>query len=333
MPRARTLIALTLAALAIASARADDKPAAPAAAPAIPDAKATTTPITLIDAGEAPRKPLRLTLKAGTKQRAIMRMQMKLDISMDGRPLPPQPAMKLRTGIETEITSVTDTGATVRVVYPFVEAEDPDAPYAATLNAKLAGIEKCRVEMVISPRGEVLSSKLDVPPGLDPMIAQQMEQMNQSINQMILILPEQPVGRHARWSLTRSIKTNGLSLDTVLNVEVAEINGETLAIKLTNAGKAVDQPLSGPGIPAGAATIELMEVIATGNQSMRLDRVVPTASQGTSDATVAMKLTQGAATQKMNQKMAIKVELVEPHEGEFKPFATAKPAEPTPAGK
>jgi hypothetical protein len=145
--------------------------------------------------------------------------------------------------------------------------------------------------------------------GLDPAVAQQVDGLMNTINQLAAPLPAEPVGEGARWVTRGVAQTMGVELRTEQTSTLRRAEGRTLVLRIDGTQGAVPGPVDSPQLTEGVtATLEALTGTILGRMTLDLDRLVPTS---TADGTVTMRLsaTDGTTTELVEMTITAVIEV------------------------
>jgi hypothetical protein len=258
-------------------AEAAKKPKKPSAAK---PAQVKTT-VELVKAGAEPRKELRFAPKVGLVDKMTMTMTLAVGVDVGGRSIPKNALPPMVVDMNLKVTEVRPDGD---VRYEFaIHGTDVRAPATAPaqlidpMKDALARMRGLGGHTVMSNRGQTKEAKINFPQKLDPQTQQILQGMEQAMNQIVVALPEEPVGLGAQWRVTNAVDQNGVALSQILTYDLVEIDGETARCDVTVTQKAPPQKVPGPG----GAMLDLTSLKSSGSGKVafRLDHVAPTSSR------------------------------------------------------
>jgi len=294
---------------------------ATAEAPPVAAAKEVTTTnalpvIKVLDAGQEPREPLRVSVVAGQRETMVMTMTMGMDMNMGALGAVPKmdlPPIEMTMGIH--VTSVSDTGD-FRYEFSLDNVSVKDRPglqpgMAEAMREAMTGIVGLRGSSVISNRGEVREATFKIPDNMPAQVKQTMESMQQSIQQIAVPFPEEAVGIGAKWEVSSTLaQVGGITLSQVSNYELIERDGDLLTMTTSLTQDAPRQVMKAPGMPATAtATLESMKSTGGGKTSFNLRNVVPVDGQMAMQMQMQMQIEAGGPAQKMSMKMDLDLDI------------------------
>jgi len=291
---------LVLAACGGSSPPAD--PPAPAPAPAVaetPPAPAPDEPV-LLDAGEAPRYPLRYRIPVGTQRAMEMVMTMKMDLAGTKIETPPMVTSGPvdvhevgRDGVLTTRWTIDDTD-----VHP---TPTSDPTMVDTLRAELAKLEHLVLETRFSERGQVLDSQL-LTPAPTAELQQTFDNMANSTRNLVTALPVEEVGRGARWTIDDEMPSNGVTFTVHNEMELLDVTATTARIRGDVEMKAARQTLR---TAAGEVPIE---AVGRGQTEVLID-LTTFESDLTSNVEITMHMDVGTG-QPMTMHMTMGMRMV-----------------------
>lgn len=239
--------------------------------------------LTLRDPGAEPRLPLRYALEAGAKR--SYRMTQVATMSMGALPKPVTTTSS--SSLELEVLSVRpDGGADVRCVAS-----------ASTVESSLVGsaqtVPGSRVRGVLTPRGEFRDFELefdaaDADAATRRTLDRTAPALKEAFEKMGVMLPDAPVGVGARWAMSGTVTSMGLSFDTHADVTLEARDGDVVRLATAITMRAGAQTFSMPGSPM---SLDLTSAEASGTATHTCDLRAP-GSAGTT--TVRMKLSMKA---------------------------------------
>jgi hypothetical protein len=208
--------------------------------------------VKVLDAGSAPREELRYDLAKGSVVELTEQMETEGSVSMGQAP-----AKQGKTPMTRQVVIRTkDSGP--RGAHVEIEVIHTRVPGSSDLSGK--------VEADVDPKGR-LTGMQGAPPGPT------------GFQSSIVVLPDGPLGRGARWRLVRLVSTNKdlLSIDTYT---LRSRHGRTLELDVASAQFVVRAKMK---LPNGSdATVRRYQFRGSGHQTVVTDAVVPSATEETS---------------------------------------------------
>ncbi len=299
--RLRASIAIALLAAAPALSAGRQTPSMPGyPAPGAPAA------VTVLSPGSTPRTPLRYQPRAGLQEIMDMTMVMGTTIEVGETStdvnLPP-----VTISARLQVTEVAPNGD-VTYALGFTKlsvAEGTSSEIAGAIQRGAAGITTVKASGVVSRLGVNTSVKLDTSGITDASMKDTLTQLNQSIQNLSLPLPEEPLGVGARWEARNAVETGGMTLFQKTEYELVSIDGLALSIRVKVDQTAPPQPVNNPDLPAGTtARLTNMLSSGTGTVALKLDSLVPT-SFVESHSSITMRLNESGETQLVTTGMKL----------------------------
>lgn len=252
--------------------------------------------VIVLDAGAEPRDVVAYRAAPGTKQTIAMG----LDLAMAMGPPGAQPRLMKMPRTETTLEITTESaeqgGSAVRAEIVDVRLVETDSSQVAAISGSREMLEKLkgvglRLEMdAHATRSAVTVSSADKP---SPEAAKALEQLRQTLFNVVTPTPDSPVGVGARWLVVERIETPA-DVVQVRTVTLAKREGMRAELTVSVAQIAASARL-GPAAVVGAGasppTIGALETTGVSSFSVDFERVCP--EKGTSEVKTNMLLTQG----------------------------------------
>lgn len=276
--------------------------------------------VELIEAGQQPRRELRLAPKAGLKQTVETRVNMTMSQSMSGMemPAPDMPAMVTTAEMEVkEVAANGDITLSQKITNAdIVETDETDPMVADMMRQQLKGMIGIGGTSVVTNRGIVKESKFEGQAGADEATLAQMRGMADTLRQAATPFPVEAVGVGAKWKVNSKIEQNGIKLDQTTTIELVGLKDDSVELKVTIEQSAKDQKITAPGLPPGASVlVKSMNSKGDGRMVIRFDRVSPEESESdtktSTDISIDMEGMAMEMAQNMSMKMAIKSKVSE----------------------
>lgn len=252
----------------------------------------------ILSEGTGNKYVLKYQPSAGLKQGMEMSMDMAMDTPM-GKMTIPTMIMKA----DVEVVSVDPKGnITTKMTFQDIdvkETKDSMPGIADAMKQQMASMKGMTATMTIEPSGKVVSSEFGAPS--DPMLAQQIGQTQQSLNQMVAQLPDKPIGKGGKWQVKQQMDQNGMKIDQTSVFEVVAISEKTAKIKTVATLSAPKQTMNQGGVQA-----ELEKLDGKGTIDLDLDftKVVPSVQ-----SKMDMSMTVNAMGQPMDMKTALTMKI------------------------
>lgn len=280
--------------------------AAPRSATTAP-AKKSPTRVELLKAGAEPRKQLRFAPAVGLVDKMTMTMTLAMGVKVGERAIPKNalPPMVVKMDLK-----VTDVEADGDVRYEFtLTGTDVKAPpgtnpkLIAPMKQALSRLHGLGGHALMSSRGQSKETKVKLPEKVDQQTQQILQGMEQALNQIVVAVPEQPVGRGAQWTATTAIEQNGIELAQELTYDLEKLEGETAHCRVTARQHAKPQKVAAPG----GVVLDLTSLTSkgTGSVTFRLDHIAP--AQSLIALTSVVEMGAKGETMKMDTDMTVEM--------------------------
>lgn len=304
-PAALTIAALTL--LSAIGSPALAQPAAPETAPAkqTPARTVEEAPkVKLLDPGAEPRKALRYAPAVGDRHIFTITMSMDQKAEMGGNPVPIPQSPPMMMVFDLNITEVrADGNVKYAMLMTKVDVDTKEeTPQVQAMRESLKGIVGMSGTAVVTNRGETIEAEFKLPPGADPMMAAMMDSMKSSARQMSAPLPEEAVGKGAKWEVAMKVKTGGMTLDQTATMTLDEVTDDDFKLGMELVQKAGPQMVDGP-----MGKVEIVDITSKGKGTLAgsTRKIVPTKSEMMTNSVQEMKI--GDQALKMDMKIGMKM--------------------------
>ncbi|MBL9018965.1 MAG: hypothetical protein JNL83_32560 [Myxococcales bacterium] len=288
-----------LAAVALCAACADDPvadraperapPARPVAGPtALPEPPhEETIGLRVLSPGAEPRRLLRYRPRPGDEQTIVLETGMDMAMTAGGhRMLAQQGTTEGRVVLRVERVD----GERITVKVDVIELKAPS--YDPTNFTKPESLANQQGTFVMSDRGRLLETNL-------PFIeTSELAREAFQLTDYLMLLPEEPVGRGARWEVHSRMQRNGLGLQSVDTHELVELSPTSGRTRATLAQG------SWPQLVTSYADdpVTMFEMVAfrstgSGDLTFSLERPLPTDATTTFDFTADMRIRRLDGTQ------------------------------------
>ena len=128
----------------------------------------------------------------------------------------------------------------------------------------------------VDGRGIVGAVKITPPPNATARVHDMLEDIRRALRLAGLPLPTEPVGKGAKWAVTRVIKQGGITIQQRSVFELRQTGGSRLRVKVAYEQSAPDQSFTPPGNAPGVV-FKLSDFTFTGDGegTWRTDRFLP----------------------------------------------------------
>ena len=128
----------------------------------------------------------------------------------------------------------------------------------------------------------------------------------QTLEGLFVVLPDEPIGKGAKWEETGTAKQEGVTVTTTTTYTLKDVTPDGMAISVTTKRKAPAQPMADPRAPKG--TTVAIDGTSNAQVKIRLERMP---GKGAIDSATTITVTQGAGqpgapARAMQQKVSIK---------------------------
>jgi Family of unknown function (DUF6263) len=278
----------------------DDPGATAAAAPSNGNVK-------VLEPGDEPRVARKYELKAGKTETVSVTLRSTMSQEIPGQP----PAQQSQPGMVFSLAltpqAKADTGD-FPVKVTFARAEIlPSADLDPAQVKQMAQAFKMLVGVAgsfkLGPHGSVSGFSLS-----NEQIARSElgAVAEQALDGLFVVLPDEPIGKGAKWEETASAKQDGITVTTTTTYTLKEVTPDGMAITVAMKRKAPSQPMADPRAPKG--TTVALDGTSNAQVKVRLERMP---GKGAIDSATTITVTQGGGqpgspARAMQQKVSLK---------------------------
>lgn len=222
----------------------------------------------IVSSGSEPRKQLRYHIPKGTTQGLELTVDMTLNAGEMGGPLP--------TVVMSMLLAAEDVAADGSVklrttVVDAVARDRAESKVAATaLTGPLDAMKGIALTSTLASNGRISKAQVEGGKQLPPDVQAQLNALTSSFENVLMPMPNEPVGVGAVWRSSREIQQNGLKLTSVNTFSITAMTGETI-------NYSIDTEVHGPDqqITQGGTTVDIKDITGTGGGRgvMKLDRL------------------------------------------------------------
>ncbi len=256
------------------------------------DSSEPQTTVKLLESGAEPRTVLRYKFQANRTERMVMEtiMAMAMEIGDQIRPERQLPSTRMTMAIDSkEVSPEGELHYEFTLEKTEVVPNPGDNPAAINaMQRQLATMLGLRGSATVTSRGFCTDVKINIPGGASPQVRRMIDDMKQSMTQMLAPLPVEPVGKGARWQVTTPIETPTTKLTQTTTYTLSEIQGDQVKFDVQIKQSAPPQesrlPGAAPGVTvmleslttSGSGTIErqMQDVVATSNLNVTTTNVI-----------------------------------------------------------
>jgi hypothetical protein len=281
----------------------------PAAGPAEPGVR-----VQIIQAGRTPRRELRYRFR--TDHLGVMSTTFDMDIAFrtGGGTLvhTPSPPMAM----DMDLTGLEVTGGVGRAAFRVSRFDVTSSPSDATdeqtkeaVRQRLAAMVGMTGWMEMDDRGRLRGMAYDIPASLPVATRSILESMSQSGKEMVVPLPEEPVGVGAEWYVVQESRFMGIDLAHNTRVALVAIEGDHVTLRYSIDIGAGNQLVQLPGLPAGT-TAELLSCEGSGGGGFELvlGWMSPARMRVHSQSEMALEVTSGTGKQRVDVQVRMSME-------------------------
>ncbi len=275
--------------------------------------------VTLLDAGQEPRKELRLKFVEGATQQSIMTITMSQTATVDEEETPSQVIPPIIQTMEIHIDSVELDGSAkisleILEAHADAQAKGVDPVLVGLLNDAYADIAGLFVTSHVTPRGIYTSTTFELPENTPPGYEQIIQSMSQSLDQMSNPFPIEPVGVGAIWRVV-SVVELGAPLVVKREFELVAIDGDTITLRTTGDVQLIHDkaPADIPELPEGMSmTFDSIFGSVTGSATQNLHELMPRSAKGSQQTTIVSTMTFDDEEIKSNIQTNLVLEIATP---------------------
>lgn len=246
----------------------------------LPSAKPKSQ-IKLITSGVQPRKLLRFTPKPGQKETADMQMDMDMSMSMNGNPTPsfeiPGTSFKLNTVIKK-----VESNGDIHYDFSYSKVDlvgKGNLPPKALedMRREIKKIEGIKGNVIVDNMGRTKKANFVIPKNFNPGLKQMMDQMTNSIEQLSAQVPEEAIGKGAKWEVTSPISFNGINFQQTAIYELVNFQNDVATLNVSFKQQAPgSQKITLPEIPKGMTmTMQSYNSTGQGQATIGMNRIMP----------------------------------------------------------
>lgn len=277
------------------------------------EARSTASQVKLLDAGAEPRRTLRLHPSPGDKQTIIATIKtgMTMDMGQQAAPSIKLPGMQLT--MDVTVNNIAANGdinfGLLFSDISVVNDADVMPQVAELMKNSLNGLRGLSGTGTLSDHGINKGTEVPTPAKTDPQAAQTFDQMKETLSNLAIPLPDEPVGSGAKWEYRTKMKSQGMSISQTTTYELVSAEDEHLALRAGITQNAANQQIENPAMPGLKVNVTKMNGSGTGNSTLDLSRLMPLSCNMTQKTDLVMALNLGQQKQSMSMKMDLDVQL------------------------
>ena len=305
------LVALVVATVACTSTRRQ-------AAPAPTSTTADTLPLDTVPSsatdvydGFEPRRQLRFHPAVGATFQTKVSYVEHTSYQVSEVGTGPVPVPPITADIGTTVDAI-DPDGTIRSTFRFaaitIDTTGLARATAAEAQASFQSLVGITGTIAMRSTGMITSFEADPPPGLDAIATLWLARLTNSVQQLIIAFPTEPVGENAVWKVPVSLDFDGLTSSATYSVTLSRLTTDHIDLELTYAQTAPLGPVPAAGLPDGI-TAELLafKIDGAGTQQTDLAQILPASSSLKASGDILFRLLAGSTDQRQDQKIAIEV--------------------------
>ena len=222
--------------------------------------------VQLLSAGEGATAPLRWKAEKGATERLSMVLDTKMDIRAGGQAMPMNISMTM--DMDGRVLDVMEDGSSVvsmTVTDASMKMPGMDGAGAADMVRDM--LKGMTIEATMDPRGAMTGTKVS---GGNELMKQLGGQMDDSLDQMAIPFPEEPVGVGAKWRALTQQESNGMKVRMMATYELTKLDGTKGEVAMTIKQFADAQTMKMNGVDA-----DLKNLTSAGTGSMSFDLTRP----------------------------------------------------------
>jgi hypothetical protein len=287
----------------------DKSSGASAAAGGESSGASSATQVRLIEAGAEPRQQLRVHAKAGDKQSLATAIKMDMEMKMGGLDAPAMKMPALKLVVDSTIKSVAENGDVTYdlLVSDSSVADDPDVmpQISDAMKAAFGAMKGATGTGRMSSRGIVTEVKMAPVANTGARDANSLDQINETVKNMAIPLPEEAIGPGAKWEAKSKIKSQGMTLDQVATYELVSVDSQSATIKTDIVQTAAKQKIQSPSMPGMMVDLTKMSGKATGEAKLDQTKPFLVEGHGTMHSEMDMSMNMAGQDQTMSMKLNV----------------------------
>jgi hypothetical protein len=254
-------------------------------------AKISPPDLQLVSAGNEPRRVLGYHAPKGTKQQLEIAVDVDVSAGEMGGPMP-----TIVMTLALEVQQIVPTGLKLRSMVVDATARDRDDTRVSTeaLSGPLETLKGIVLTSTMTSNGRLFGTKLELDSKQVPESAKsQLAALTASFDQLMMPLPDEPVGVGAVWRSSKPLEQNGLKMIAVNSIALTAIDGNKLSFEIDTQVHGDDQTINQDGL-----TVDIKDVTGTGTGkgSIDLDTLALTSELATEFRSAMQAGGEGSAT-------------------------------------
>lgn len=234
---------------------------------------------TIVDAGAEPRTTLRYSPKVGQAQMVTMSVNQTIRQTIDGEPEPEEPSPPMQMSMRFQVRQVLADGnfdvVCDRLNVELHEIEGMDRAEYAAARMVARRMNGRSMALVVDPRGHVCSATLYNRDGSENKDAAELASVRSTLDQVCALLPHEPVGMGARWTVRSIDPEDGFTSVDVTEYRLVAVNGPRVTLDVVVTSSAEPQPMDIPELGDHKMMLESMKGGGNGRIEIHLDQLAP----------------------------------------------------------
>jgi len=209
--------------------------------------------VTLLDPGSSPRVSLRLHPVKGNTYDVTMLLNLQMAATVSGNSFPNLALPALTMTMRAKVSNVTTSGTTVDLSFRSLAGVHAFLSNAPALEQALTSAEGLRARLSLNDAGIVTAVGFA---STDSALLQSLTQFGQQLAGLSIPLPDEPVGKGARWTTTTpalQMTLSGVTLHQRITYIVEDVAGNQVRLQILSEAEVPDQISTFPDLPAGAS--------------------------------------------------------------------------------
>jgi hypothetical protein len=236
-----------------------------------------------------------------------------MEVAAGGNEGQPMKLPPIKMVMDTSVKSVSPEGdiAYDMVMSDLTVADDPDAmpQMVEAMKTAMGGLKGMSVTGTMSNRGISKTIEAKTPADASPQARQTIEQMKDSFSNTGVVLPQEDIGRGAKWEVKQKVKSQGMTLDQTTVYELVSIDGDQFTAKTTITQTAANQAIDNPAMQGMKMDLVKLSSKGSGEATVDLGQFVPTLATMDMRTESAMTMNMGDQKTDMSMKMNIGIRM------------------------
>jgi len=263
--------------------------------------------VEVLSEGTGNKQILRFQPTVNHRQMTTMTVDQKTVMTMAGAELPQMVAPTVKITFETVVTKIAENGQ-IHYQFRYTGAEvfpQPGTPavFVEAMRSQLKRLITISGSAIVDAQGSTRTLHYQLPPDLDAITRQLLEQMLQSAQQLSAPLPATAVGLGATWRVTTRPVVSGIHLKQTTLYELSQLQGSVASLTLTLEQQAPAQAMTLPGaVLEKPAQLKVLSTKGNGQTTIDLKYLAPLRSQVSIQSNSQIALPEAGAAQPMEMR-------------------------------